>query len=505
MRLKNRTASGVCNILPELLKYGGDSTLQWLLSVIVTAWQQEQAPPLFKRDVIIFLHKKGDSSQCTNHRTITLQSVVGKVYSSVIRARFVAWLEPQLLEVQAGFRPGRGCTDAVFVLRQLAEFSACKGKTLHCCFLDLQKAFDSVDRSTLFRILASRGAPPKLVALIKDLHADHHCAVRAERQQSKWFPVTTGVKQGDVLAPLLFNLYMDTVARQLLPQLQSLGVTVHYSIDGHLTRLSTPSHSMLLWLLMYADDAVLTTDCPLKLQSAVSAADAAFSDWGLTISVSKTKVMLIGATASSPPPTIMCQGQQLEVVDSFKYLGGMFSTNNSLDLEVAHRLQLAGHGFAQLNSFKFWRDSDLPLTFKMRIYVSVVLSILLYGCECWALLDSQLSRLEVFHMRCLRTICRVSLHSHIRNTVIRERCGVSSLQTIIRHRRLRWLGHIGRMPDLRLPKRMLFGEILATGRRGRPVTSWTKIVQADVHSISLPYVWYSQCQDRTEWKQLIAG
>ncbi len=111
-----------------------------------------------------------------------------------------------------------------------------KGRTLFICMLDLTKAFDSVDRSMAWQILLSRGAPSKLVALIKDLHTDHSASICSEGNSA---PVGTeaGFKQGCVLAPAL-------------PQLRQLGVTICYKFDGQLMRRGKLSEEELMWLLL---------------------------------------------------------------------------------------------------------------------------------------------------------------------------------------------------------------------------------------------------------------
>ncbi len=166
-------------------------------------------------------------------RTIALQSIAGKAYANVLSARLSKWLADNLLDEQCGFRPSRSTVDALFSLRLLCDGAWDKGQTLHICMLDLTKAFDSVDREMAWQILLSRGAPPKLVALIRDLHTHHSAVIRSEVDSA---PVGTsvGFKQGCVLAPPLFNVCLDSVIRQLLPQLQQLGVTICYKIDGQL-------------------------------------------------------------------------------------------------------------------------------------------------------------------------------------------------------------------------------------------------------------------------------
>jgi len=121
----------------------------------------------------------------------------------------------------------------------------------------------------------SIGAPPKLVALIRDPHT-HHSAVICSEVDSA--PVGTSVefKQGCVLAPPLFNGCLDSVIRQLLPQLQRLGVTVCYKMNGQLMHCKNPTEKVLMWILLYADDFSLACDTTEKLREAVITMDATF-------------------------------------------------------------------------------------------------------------------------------------------------------------------------------------------------------------------------------------
>ena len=107
------------------------------------------------------------------------------------------------------------------------------------CFIDLSKAYDSANRQlqVAWRILRSRGAPEKIVDLIEDLHLglDTSCAMQSDSSKAEsWFSVATGFKQGDVNAPLLFNVYINTIARAFQPLISHLGVHWSYKIDGNL-------------------------------------------------------------------------------------------------------------------------------------------------------------------------------------------------------------------------------------------------------------------------------
>ena len=149
------------------------------------------------------------------------------------------------------------------------------------CMLDLTKAFDPVDRGMAWQILLSRGVPPKLVALIKDLHTNHPVTIRAKLDSQ---PIVTdnGFKQGCTLAPDLFNIVPDTIVRQLLPQLRKFGVKISYKIDGQLMHSRNPDAEELMWILLYADDISLVCD-DIEILRAVTLMDTTFVQWGSTL------------------------------------------------------------------------------------------------------------------------------------------------------------------------------------------------------------------------------
>ena len=122
---------------------------------------------------------------------------------------------------------------------------------------------------------------------LRDLHANHAGIIRAELD-SQQFDIDKGFKQGCVLAPDLFTVYLDTVVRQLMPFLSESGVSISFSVDGELQQKDTPSHVELLWILMYADDIALVTEDADILRVAVGLLDSTFTEWGLTVSTAKT-------------------------------------------------------------------------------------------------------------------------------------------------------------------------------------------------------------------------
>ena len=325
--LKICKAAGVCRIIPEMLKYGGSATTTWLHRIITIIWQTGKAPDDWKRSLLVPILKKGDPSVLDNFRGTSLQSIAGKVYSLILRSHLNDWAESVLSEAQCGFRRGRGCNDALFYLKTWYEKAAKKHKSVYTCFIDPTRAYDSVDRSLAWQVLRSRGAHPKNVDLIQDLHDGTTCALQLDSHDSQtWFPVCTGFKQGDVNAPLLFNVFIDSIVRTYELAVSQLGVKWAYKIDRNLREVKNPSVEGITWILMYADDIALVTGSEETMRAAMNIVHEALRKWGLHINVLKTKPMKLKLNDEPDLGDAMMLGPaEIEIVEKFKYLGAVRS------------------------------------------------------------------------------------------------------------------------------------------------------------------------------------
>ena len=138
---------------------------------------------------------------------VYLLEAVGKVFSKVLSNRLIKWTCPNvMLESQCGFRTGRGTVDMIFSARQLMEKCIEQRVPLYQVFVDLTKAFDTVNRIALWIILGKLGCPPQFVELLKQLHRNMKATVNLNGSLSEPIPVDNGVKQGDIPAPTLFSI-----------------------------------------------------------------------------------------------------------------------------------------------------------------------------------------------------------------------------------------------------------------------------------------------------------
>ena len=174
-------------------------------------WQHEPVPQDFKDATIVHLYKrKGNRQACDNHRGISLLSIAGKVLVRVLLNGLIAHLEKGLLpENQCGFRKEHGTIDMVFVARQLQDKCQEQNIDLYSTYVDLTKAFDTVSREGLWKIMY--GCPRKFIAIVRQLHDGMLARVQENGEISKPFPVSNGLKQDCVLAPILFSLVFSAM------------------------------------------------------------------------------------------------------------------------------------------------------------------------------------------------------------------------------------------------------------------------------------------------------
>ena len=168
-QMNNNKAPGMDGITAEILKNGGEKMIDLLEQVVQSVWESE-VPQDWRYAILVSLYKKGSKSDCNNFRGISLLSIVGKLFSRITLNRLVRTIVNGILpESQCSFRANRGTVDMIFSARQLQK---CKEQNLplYQCFIDLLKVFDTVNRSTLWKILLKLGCPERFVGLIRSLH-----------------------------------------------------------------------------------------------------------------------------------------------------------------------------------------------------------------------------------------------------------------------------------------------------------------------------------------------
>jgi len=371
---------------------------------------------------------KGDRRSTSNYRPITLLSVPSKVLTGVIFGRIKPLILERRRSQQAGFTPNRSTTDCIATLSILAQQCRSFRQPLYHAYVDLKAAFDSLDRGALWLLLKGIGVPLKYVNILRDIYSNNTCRVREYNSTSDLLPTSSGVRQGCVAAPNLFNVAVDFWLTRTLERCPDLGIDFHERFTD----------------LCYADDVVLLSSILDILVDSLKVLGEEASPLGLTINWTKTKIQSMSDFLQPLPDQIAVNNIPVDVVEKFTYLGSQISSDCSSVPEINRRLGLARSVFGRLG--RVWRSRRLRCLTKMRILNTCVLPILLYGCESWCLSAACTRRLDVYHRSCLRHILHIRWFHHVFNSEVYARAGSPTpVSTIIRRRRLRFLGHIARL------------------------------------------------------------
>ena len=329
----NKAAGLDSAITAEALQGGGDQMLNAIHTFCCEVFSTLTPPRQWITNVIIPLPKKGDLSMMTNYRGISLMSIAAKVYNKILLNRIRPHVDPLLRRNQAGFRPGRSCAQQIHILRRIMEGFKEYQLPLTVTFVDFKKAFDSINRSVMFSVLRHYGIPSPVVNAVQALYSNSTSAVSVNGGISDPFNVTTGVLQGDVLAPFLFIILVDYLL--LNASEANTGAETH-------PRLSRRYPAKILNDLDFADDIALLETSIARAQLQLTRTSQAAADLGLTISAPKTEFMTINC---HPNPPLQVYGSAIKHVSDFRYLGSMMKSSDS---DLKRRRALAWTAFWNL-------------------------------------------------------------------------------------------------------------------------------------------------------------
>ena len=477
-KLKNYKSSGIDEISNEQLKYGAPGILPWLRDLFESVWRSEDVPSDWRKGIITIIPKKGDLTYCNNNRGITLRSTASKLFQIVLLRRLSVGLEKLLRENQCGFRRNRSCIDQLYslhcIIHNCIEFNV----PLYINFIDFKAAFDSINRDFIWKAFEHYGLPTKYINVFKAFFRETESAVRVNGELTRWFNVESGTGQGDVQGPPIFNLVINW-GLELAEKFKSIsrGFTLQH-------RQSSRQPKKCVTDLDYADDIAAMDNTAEGLQETTDNIAKYCGIGGLKMNAKKTEAMVIGKDTSQHPLSkermvdITVDGNPVKQVTQFTYLGATITSDGRLDKEISVRIGKATGAFNQLNNI--WKNQNISINNKVRIYIAAVLTILTYGCEVWNTTQIQNRRLESFHQYCLRRILRVRWFHRVRNEDVLERASISALTDIIATQRLRWFGHVSRMPEDRLPNYLLDWKPKHGKRsRGRPRTALNDVYIED--------------------------
>ena len=413
-KMKSGKAAGPSGIVVEMIKAAGDTGATMIRDLATAIIRDGKVPTDWEESFIVCLYKgKGDALDRGNYRGLKLTEQAMKILE-----RIVDGLIRQVVSIddsQFGFVPGRGTTDAIFVVRQLQEKYLAVNKRLYMAFVDLEKAFDRVPRKVIWWALRKLGVEEWIVRLVQGMYANARSRVRVGEGFSKEFEVKVGVHQGSVLSPLLFIIVLEALSREF--------------------RAGVP------WEDLYADDLVYCNGCKLWVHKKCSGLQR------LTPNPDYRCARCIGNAHpidGRPQSEVQVGPDKLEVVASFCYLGDMLSAGGGCEMAVTTLVKTAWKKFRELLPVLTSRH----LSYKTRghVYSSCVRRAMLHASETWPLTKTNLQRLQRNDRAIIRQICSIKPEdvARVRSSELLAKLQLEDLDLILRERRLRWFGHVGR-------------------------------------------------------------
>ena len=415
------------------------------------------------------LFKAGNTALPANYKPISLLAVGYKVVAGLLLDRLRSGgVEERLRTSQFGYRAGRSTQDAIFMAKRIVETCLSQqDNQLSMVFLDWSRAFDKILPEAMLQALHRFGLPKEILEMVAAIYATRTFCIKeagvvsSERRQS------CGIVQGCPLSPYLFIMVLTVVFAD-----------TDLATDNHPLSLLESIPSTLD--ITYADDTLLVSMDPLRLQCFLTTLTEVAETYGLKPNLAKTKHMRIGHSED-----VTVSGVTLEVVQQAVYLGSLITSSGLAAPSLARRIGEARRTFETLDAV--WKHANMTRHRKVMLYRSCILARLAYSMECETLRAADYSRLDAFNCRRLRKFLGIphSMISRVSNREVLSQAGLPAFSRKIKERQLLLFGRLAMMPSsscVRLaaldPYTPAPKQMIARRRRGRPRLAWNTIVYA---------------------------
>ena len=360
--ISNEMLSSLLEAKPEIIVKIFNSILK--NPMIINSWHTSMISPI---------HKKSSKSNPDNYRGIALSSCFQKFFCAVLNQRLLDHVIKNniLSEAQLGFVPGNRTSDALFILHSLIDYYCKKNKKyIFGCFVDFSKAFDTIPREKLFQRLLDQNINGKFYDCLTTLYNKNKVCVKVGNKITETFHVNMGVKQGCILSPLLFNIYLS-----------DLQANIECSKNDPVCFFPGNPAGCLIW----ADDLLLLSETEIGLNNMLNTLNQYAEGKGLNINIEKTKVMIFNKTGRHIRKNFYLGQIKIETCRDYKYLGFKITPHGGINPGLHDLKDRALRAYFKLKYQMGPSFRKHPLI-TIKLFETLIHPILLYASDFWGAL-----------------------------------------------------------------------------------------------------------------------
>ena len=427
-------ATGIDGVPIEVLRI--PSVCEKMLTIMNKVLNGAEPPEEWLTSQIVAIPKKIGAIRKEDYRGVALMSCIAKLYNKVLLKRIQPILDKHLRPEQNGFRPHRGTTSQILALRRVIEEASVHQTDIVIIFVDFRKAFDSVNRECVQQVLKAYNVPEKLINGIMSLYSNTIATVITPDGLTDKFKTTSGVLQGDTLAPFLFVLLLDWVIRTAIPTNENGFMLCR--------RMSSRHPEKRLSILGYADDLGILSSTMQEGQLMFDNLVRVASQVGLQINVQKTEVFTIPLNKNIQIFITDKDDNRIALprCNRFVYLGGLVPSSRD---DFVKRKGLA---WGAMNKMRpIFSSTILSDELRSRLFQAIIETVLLYNGDTWTLTSSLEKELDACHSHLLRAAFNIHWPARVTNVALYERAGFVPPSQLLCSRRLRLAGHLIRSED----------------------------------------------------------